>query len=115
MLSISARFAASTRNDAQAKSLGLVDELGGFSQALDKAKSLAGIEGDVRLRRMTPQASPIEALENLFGVGAVSMKTLAAAAWVLGDPRAEAILDNVATERLRSQGAGMVLAPTSLR
>ena len=100
---------------AQAKSLGLVDELGGFYQAVDKAKSLAGIEGDVRLRRMTPQASPLEALENLFGVGAVSIKTLAAAAWVLGDPRAEAILDNVATERLRSQGAGMVLAPTPVR
>ncbi len=100
---------------AQAKSLGLVDELGGFYQAVDRAKALAKIKGDVRLRRMTPQASPLEALENVLGVGAVSVKTLAAAAWVLGDPRAEAILDNVATERLRGQGAGMVLAPTPLR
>ena len=100
---------------AQAKSLGLVDELGGFYQAVAKAKALAKIEGDVRLRRMTPQASPLEALENVLGVGAVSVRTLAAAGWVLGDPRAEAILENVATERLRSQGAGMVLAPTPLR
>ena len=32
---------------AQAKDLGLVDEVGGFYQAVEKAKSLAGISGDV--------------------------------------------------------------------
>lgn len=100
---------------AQAKSLGLVDELGGFYQAVDKAKSLAGIEGDVRLRRMTPHASPIEALERALGMSAVSVKTLAAAAWVLGDPRAQGVLDTLAAERLRAQGSAAVLAPTPVR
>ncbi len=100
---------------AQAKALGLVDELGGFYQAVDKAKSLAGIEGDVRLRRMTPHASPIEALERALGMGAVSVRTLAAAAWVLGDPRAQGVLDTLAAERLRAQGSAAVLAPTPLR
>lgn len=98
---------------AQARSLGLVDELGGFYQAVDKAKALARLEGDVPLRRMTPQASPVQALEKLLGVQASSARTLAAAAWVFGDPRAERLLDEVADARLRERGA-LVLAPTPL-
>ncbi|MDZ4319660.1 MAG: signal peptide peptidase SppA, partial [Phenylobacterium sp.] len=100
---------------AQAKSLGLVDELGGFYQAVEKAKSLAGLEGEVRLRRMTPQATPLQALERALGMGSVSVKTLAAAAWVLGDPRAQGVLDTLAAERLRAQHSAAVLAPTPIR
>jgi len=96
---------------AQARKLGLVDEVGGFYQAVDKAKALAGLTGEVRLKRMTPQASPIEALEQLMGVSASSVRTLAAAAWVLGDPRAQGVIDQMAESRLRDHGA-MVLAPT---
>lgn len=99
---------------AQARELGLVDEIGGFYQAVDKAKALAGLTGDVRLKRMTPQASPIEALEQVLGVSATSARTLAAAAWILGDPRAQGIVDEVAAARLRDGGA-MVLAPTPVR
>ena len=100
---------------AQAKSLGLVDEVGGFYQAVDRAKVLAGLEGDVRLRRMTPQATPLQALERALGVGSVSIKTLAAAAWVLGDPRAQGVLDTLAAERLRAQHSAAVLAPAPVR
>lgn len=96
---------------AQARQLGLVDEVGGFYTAVDKAKALAGLKGDIRLKRMTTQVSPFEALEGALGVSATSARTLAAAAWVLGDPRAKDILDEMAQERLRSSGA-MVLAPT---
>ena len=99
---------------AQARELGLVDEVGGFYQAVDKAKALAGLKGEVRLKRMTPQASPIQALEQMLGVSASSARTLAAAAWILGDPRAQGIVDEVAAQRLRQQGA-MVLAPTPVR
>ena len=99
----------------QAKSLGLVDELGGFYQAVDKAKSLAGLNGEIRLRRMTPTEGTFEALQNALGVSAMSARTLAAAAWVFGDPRSQSILDGLAEARLRSQGGGMVLAPTPLR
>lgn len=100
----------------QARELGLVDEVGGFYQAVDKAKALAGLKGDVRLKRMTTTVSPFEALENALGVSAVSARTLAAAAWVMGDPRAQGILDEMAQERLRgSVGGAAVLAPTPVR
>ncbi|WP_374571501.1 signal peptide peptidase SppA [Phenylobacterium sp.] len=98
----------------QARELGLVDEIGGFYQAVDKAKALAGLTGQVRLKRMTPQSSAIEALEQVLGVSATSARTLAAAAWILGDPRASAIVDEVADARLRDGGA-MVLAPRPIR
>jgi protease-4 len=97
----------------QAKQLGLVDELGGFYDAVDKAKALAGVTGDARLKRMTPNASAFEALEKMLGISASSVRTLAAAAWLFGDPRAQGLMDEMAQARLRSQGA-MVLAPTPL-
>jgi len=96
---------------AQAKDLGLVDELGGFYDAVATAKKLGGVTGEARLKRMSPGGSPLEAIQKMLGVSAVSARTLAAAAWVLGDPRAQGILDEMAQARLRSQGA-MVLAPT---
>jgi protease-4 len=98
---------------AQAKDLGLVDEVGGFYQAVDKAKALAGLTGEVKLQRMR-EGSPIEALQKVLGVSGASVRTLAAAAWVLGDPKAQSILDGLVQERLRAQGA-TVLAPTRLR
>jgi protease-4 len=98
----------------QAKDLGLVDEIGGFYQAVDKAKALANISGEARLKRMSPSGSPFEAVQKMLGVSATSARTLAAAAWVFGDPRAQAVMDDLAQARLRSQGA-MVLAPTRVR
>jgi protease-4 len=98
---------------AQAKSLGLVDQVGGFYEAVDKAKQLAGITGEARLKRMSPTGSPIEALQKMLGVSAASARTLAAAAWVFGDPRAQSILDELAAARARSEGA-LVLSPTHL-
>jgi len=98
---------------SQALRLGLVDELGGFYQAVDRAKALAKIEGEPHLRRVGPSASPFEALERMLGVQASSARTLAAAAWVFGDPRAERVLDELAQARLREQGA-TVLAPMPL-
>ncbi len=95
----------------QAKELGLVDEIGGFYDAVAKAKVLANITGEARLRPMSPSGSPFEAVQKLLGVSATSARTLAAAAWIFGDPRAQGILDEMAQARLRSQGA-MVLAPT---
>jgi protease-4 len=94
----------------QARELGLVDQVGGFYEAVDRAKALAGISGEAKLKRMTPGGSPIEAIQKLLGVEATSAKTLAAAAWVFGDPRAEGIIDQAAQARLRDGGA-MVLAP----
>ena len=98
----------------QAQQLGLVDQLGGFYDAVDKAKSLAGIQGEVRLKTFGGARSPFEVFSRMFGGTETSMKTLAAAAWVMGDPRSQAILDQMAQARLRERGA-TVLAPTPIR
>ena len=95
----------------QAKQLGLVDQIGGFYDAVAKAKALANITGEARLKRMSPSGSPFEAVQKMLGVSATSARTLAAAAWIFGDPRAQEIMDELSQARLRSQGA-MVLAPT---
>lgn len=95
---------------AQAKEIGLVDELGGYYAAVERAKALAGLKGEVPLRRMSPGASPFEALERALGMGAVSVRTLAAAAWIFGDPKAQSVLDELADARLRDRGA-LLLAP----
>jgi protease-4 len=99
---------------AQARELGLVDEVGGFYEAVAKAQALAGVSGEPHLRTMTPPASPIEAVRKLLGIEATSAQTLAAAAWVLGDPRAQSLIDEAAQARLRSSGA-LVLAPERVR
>jgi protease-4 len=95
---------------AQAKALGLVDEIGGFYDAVAKAKALAGITGEARLKRMSPNGSPFEALQKMMGVSAASVRTVAAAAGLLSDPRAQGVLDELGQARLRDQGA-LVLAP----
>jgi protease-4 len=99
---------------AQARELGLVDELGGFYDAVDRAKALAGISGEPRLKRLTPPTSSVEAIQKLLGLEAASARTLAAAAWVFSDPRAEGLIDRAAQSRLREGGA-MVLAPERVR
>lgn len=101
---------------AQARELNLIDRVGGFYQAVDLARDLAGLHGDVPLRRMTPSEGAFEALQHALGVSATSARTLAAAAWVFGDPRAREIVDRAAEARLRSRpDAAMVLAPTPIR
>ena len=49
----------------------------------------------------------------LITYGGSLPKTLAAAAWVMGDPRSQAILDQMVQARLRERGA-TVLAPTPI-
>jgi protease-4 len=98
----------------QAKQLGLVDELGGIEEAVARAKALAKIDGAVHIKKLGGAKSPLETLEHILGVSETSARTLAAAAWVLGDPRAGRILDEIGQARLRAQGAH-VLAPAPLR
>jgi protease-4 len=99
---------------AQGKALGLVDHLGGFYDAVDRAKALAGLKGEVRLKHMRATASPFDVLQRALGVSSTSIRTLAASAWLLGDPRSQAIMDQMMQARLRQQGA-TVLAPTPVR
>jgi len=96
---------------AQARSLGLVDHIGGFYDAVERAKALSGLKGEVRLKHMRSTGSPFDIFQRALGVSSASVRTLAASAWLLGDPRAEAIMDELVETRLRSQGA-TVLAET---
>ena len=97
---------------AQAKQLGLVDEVGGFYQAVDKAKALAGLSGQtVRLKAYKAEASPFEALQRAFGVSDAALHTLQSASAILGDPRSQSLLDQINTARLGAHGAALALAP----
>jgi protease-4 len=96
---------------AQAKTLGLVDSLGGFPQAVERAKALAHITGQARLKSFTAAPNPFATLARLFGAGADSARLMAAASELARDPQAQAVLQSLHDARLRQAGA-TVLAPT---
>lgn len=87
---------------AQAKELGLVDGLGGFYDAVRETKGLIGLKPDdrVQLKMMPQKKSAFAAFENALGVSAASIRTVAAAAWLFGDPRAQSVMDEMARSRL---------------
>jgi protease-4 len=100
---------------AQAKELGLVDKLGGFYEAASEAKRLAGISKDerVRLIRLPGRKSPFETFQHAMGVSAVSLRTMAAAAWILGDPKAQSLMDDMMRARMGVQNS-TVMATTPI-
>jgi protease-4 len=95
---------------AQAKALGLVDDLGGFQQAVARAKQLAGITGQARLKPIETSPNPFAAIARLFGAGADGARLLASASELAQDPDARALMDTMRDARLRQAGA-TVLAP----
>jgi protease-4 len=98
---------------AQARGLGLVDQIGGFYDAVDAAKRLGGVTGLARLKPYEADTSPLDSLRRLFGAGATGARILAAVGAFAEDPAARAVAGEVADARLRAQGA-MVLAPRLL-
>jgi protease-4 len=101
---------------AQARGLGLVDQLGGLNEAVNKAKALAEIPAgtDVRFKRYPTPQSPFEALSDVFGVSSEAARALIMVGSVMSDPQARAMMRQVQTERMRGQGA-TVLADQPLR
>ena len=95
---------------AQAKSLGLVDYIGGFPQAVDRAKALAGITGTARLKLFATSPNPFAAIARLFGASADSARVLVAASELAQDPDARALIESLHEARMREAGA-TVLAP----
>lgn len=67
----------------------LVDHLGGFDVAVERAKALAGIDADKRVQlRFYPAAeNPFEAISRMFGVSAEGAQALARLNAALSDPR----------------------------
>lgn len=92
---------------AQAKPLGLVDQLGGVTEAIAKARELARIPAgqSVRYKRYPEASSPWEALSSVFGVSSEAAHALVAIGGVMADPQVQATLRTVEAERMRSQGA----------
>jgi protease-4 len=98
---------------AQAKALGLVDHLGGFYDAVDRAKALGGIKGAARLQAFSAETSPFEAIRRFFGASAAGARIMGGVLGLLDDPSAKAVSAAVSDARLRSEGA-LVLAPRLL-
>jgi protease IV len=73
----------------QASEIGLVDHLGGFQFAIDRARALAEIDEDARIQlRFYPAVeSPFEAFGDLFGASSESVEALVRINAVLSDPR----------------------------
>ncbi|MAK65047.1 MAG: signal peptide peptidase SppA, partial [Maricaulis sp.] len=96
---------------AQALDLGLVDEIGGFRDAVAVAKQLAGIapESDVRLRRFPRERTPLEAFQEMFGVTADTAETAARLNALMELPEVQAALQ----ARQASQQTGVQMRTTS--
>jgi protease-4 len=96
---------------AQAKGLGLVDQLGGFYEAVERAKTLAGITGEASLQDFGGERSPLEALQRALGLQSLESRILAGLGLDLGDdPELREVMGIASEARLRAQGA-TVLAP----
>ena len=99
----------------QAHDLGLVDQLGGFYDAVDKAKALAGLTGEVRLKRMGSSKSALEALGRVFSADAASLKGLSELGHVLADPKLQGMMTQVEAARLGPEGSDVLAAVPSWR
>ncbi|MDP1914203.1 signal peptide peptidase SppA [Brevundimonas sp.] len=95
---------------AQARQIGLVDQLGGLEEAIAKARELARIPaGDsVRFKRYPEARSPFEALSQAFGVSGEAARVLIGIGGVMNDPAAEAAVRSMQTERARASGASVL-------
>ncbi len=100
---------------AQGKELGLVDQLGGLTEAIGKARELAKIPADhsVRFKRYPKAESPWEALSSAFGVSSEAAHALITIGGVMSDPQVQATARMVEADRMRSRGA-VVMADTPL-
>ena len=82
-----------------------MDEVGGFYEAVNKAKTLAGITGEVNLRTIGAPKSPFAAFFRGLGASAASLKTLAGLQRLLADPQARGMVDQLNTLQMRAHGA----------
>ncbi len=79
---------------AQAKDIGLVDELGGIMKAIEVAKEMAEIDADtkINLKRFPRAKSTSEQLEELFGGSAQMSENLAAMSEIMQMPEVQAAI-----------------------
>ncbi|MEL7452590.1 MAG: signal peptide peptidase SppA, partial [Pseudomonadota bacterium] len=97
---------------ADAFTRGLVDETGGFLDAIDKAKDLAGIDADAKVRLVNYPArkTGFEALEDLFGASEDVARAASVIGALAGDERLDAALTQMQLlQTERSQVMGPIL------
>jgi protease-4 len=99
---------------AMAKEIGLVDETGDLIDAINKAKVLAGFKPEDRatIRLKLHEASPFELLSKAMTSAQLSSserRAIEVLAPILGDKRAEALLDQV--RRLSGRPGVQVWSP----
>lgn len=84
----------------QAQERGLVDSLGGFSDAVARARVLAGIEENakVQLRYYPTAENPFEAFGRMFGASSESVEALVRINAALQNPRVQQALEAVREE-----------------
>ena len=95
---------------AQAKTLGLVDSLGGFYDAVERAKALAGVKGAVKLVTYGEDDSPFVALRHAIGASITGVRAFSMAVDLADGPEARRMGAALQDTRLRAAGA-TVLAP----
>ncbi|MEO1476685.1 MAG: signal peptide peptidase SppA [Pseudomonadota bacterium] len=91
---------------------GLVDELGGFVDAITKAKELAGIEADtdVRLAYYPRRKTGFEALEDIFGTSAEAARAASVIGALAGDERLDsALIQMRLLQNERAQAVGPIV------
>jgi len=96
----------------QALENGLVDEIGGFMEAVAAARRLAGLEEGqtVNLQRFPRERTPFEAFQELFGVSAEGAQSLAQLNALMNSPEVQALI-----EARQSTGVGNELRARSVQ
>lgn len=86
---------------AQARQLGLVDEVGGLRAAVAKARTLAKIDAKqkVQLRRFPAEQTPFEAISSLFGASAQAARAAAGFSVLMGDAHVQALAQELRQAR----------------
>ena len=93
--------------------VGLVDELGTFIDAIEKAKVLADIEADVtpRLVYYPHRPTGLEALESLFGVSAEGAEAAIMLNRLADDKNVQSLLEQLAAAEAVNSGQTQAVIP----
>lgn len=93
--------------------IGLVDGIGGFMDAIDKAKELGGIDADVtpRLTFYPRRKSGFEALESLFGVSEETARVAYMLGMVANDDRMQVLIEDLARADAVNSGQMLAVGP----
>lgn len=92
---------------------GLVDEIGGFIDAIEKASELAELEADedYRIAYFPRRKTGFEALESLFGVSAETARAASVLSAVVGDERTQMLIEELAVMDATRNGQMQAVTP----